>query len=76
MLNVLHEFLKISRPDASHIFVHVGQGFFVEFTLDEALKFIDKKTEHLNAISDSLTQDAAKVKAHIKMVLEVRISWY
>lgn len=33
--------------DASMIFVQIGFGFFVEFTLKEALKFIDKKTKLL-----------------------------
>ena len=39
-------FLK-PRPDASKIFIQVGFGFFVEFTLPEAVKFIDKKVKHL-----------------------------
>ncbi|XP_041459176.1 protein UXT homolog [Lytechinus variegatus] len=56
--------------DPSMIFVHVGFGFFVEFTLKEALKFIDKKTKHLTQYSEKLTQDSAKIKAHIKLVYE------
>jgi len=57
--------------DASMIFVSIGFGFFVEFTLTEALRFIGKKTDHLTRISDSLTHDASRIKAHIKLVLEV-----
>ncbi|XP_071484766.1 protein UXT-like [Diadema antillarum] len=57
-------------PDSSKIFVQVGFGFFVEFTLPEALAFIEKKTKHLTQYSDKLTQDSAKIKAHIKLVYE------
>jgi len=62
------------RPDPSKIFVCVGFGFFVEFTLTEAVDFIDKKCAHLTSISGTLTQDAARIKAHIKLVLEVSFS--
>jgi len=58
-------------PDPSKIFVCVGFGFFVEFTLMEALNFIDKKCTHLTSLTETLTQDAAHIKAHIKFVLEV-----
>ena len=59
------------RPDASKIFVFVGYGFFNEFTLDEALRFIDKRNKFLTGHTDRLTKDAAKVKANIKLVIEV-----
>jgi len=64
------------RPDPSRIFVCVGFGFFVEFTLTEAVHFIDKKCKHLTSLSDTLTQDAARIRAHIKLVLEVSIYVY
>ncbi|MEQ2201981.1 hypothetical protein XENOCAPTIV_021847, partial [Xenoophorus captivus] len=35
--------------DSSRIFVAVGFGFFVEMNLDEALRFIDRKTTQLTA---------------------------
>ncbi|XP_048477158.1 NF-kappa-B essential modulator-like, partial [Rhincodon typus] len=35
-------------PDASMIFVSIGYGFFVELTFSEALRFLEKKTQHLN----------------------------
>ena len=53
------------------VFVHVGFGFFVEFTHKEALKFIEKKSAQLTEDSEQLTKDASKVKATIKMVIEV-----
>ena len=65
-------FVVSCRPDTSHIMVYVGYGFYVEFTLSEALKFIEKKVSHLTKSSEELTKQATKIKAHIKFVIEVR----
>uniref|UniRef100_A0A8C3IB38 Uncharacterized protein n=1 Tax=Chrysemys picta bellii TaxID=8478 RepID=A0A8C3IB38_CHRPI len=59
------------RPDTSRIFVALGYGFFAELTLTEALRFVERKTKLLIELSESLTKDSAKIKANIRMVLEV-----
>ena len=51
----------------------IGYGFFVELTLDEALKFIDRRNAFLTEHTDRLTGDAAKVKANINLTLEVKL---
>jgi prefoldin alpha subunit len=56
-------------PDPSMIFVAVGFGFYVQFTFDEALKFIEKKSGVFNSSAENLGKEAAKIKAHIKIVL-------
>ncbi|XP_076313485.1 uxt prefoldin-like subunit [Tachypleus tridentatus] len=63
-------YVKAVVPNTSHIFIHVGFGFFVEFTMEEAKCFIDKKVEQLNQQLEKLTKDTCKIKAHIKMVYE------
>lgn len=63
-------YVQAHVPDTSKIFVSVGFGFFVEFTLSEALKFIEKKTKQLTEYTEVLTKDAAKIKANIRLVLE------
>ncbi|KAF7695686.1 protein UXT [Silurus meridionalis] len=63
-------YVQAHVPDTSRIFVAVGYGFFLELTLSEALTFIEKKTGQLTEYSDVLSKDAAKIKAHIRMVLE------
>ncbi|XP_070559062.1 protein UXT-like [Ptychodera flava] len=63
-------YVQATVPDASRIFVAVGFGFFVEFTLPEALRFIEKKIKLLTEQTEKLTKDSAKIKAHIKLVLE------
>ena len=57
-------------PDVRKIFVFVGYGFFVELTLNEALKFIDKRTAFLRQYCDKLSENAFRIKANIRVVLE------
>ena len=56
--------------DPSHICVAVGYGFFVEFTLDEALAFIDQKTAYLTEQAQRLTAQASEISARVKLVME------
>ncbi|KAE8292711.1 Protein UXT Ubiquitously expressed transcript protein [Larimichthys crocea] len=63
-------YVQAEVEDSSRIFVAVGYGFFVEMTHEEALRFIDKKTNQLTAFTDQLTKDSSKIKANIRMVLE------
>lgn len=56
-------------PDTSMIYVAVGFGFYVQFTFEEALDFIEKKCGILNSTAEKLCKDAAKIKAHMKVVL-------
>ncbi|XP_039629894.1 protein UXT isoform X1 [Polypterus senegalus] len=63
-------YVQAHVPDTSKIFVAIGYGFFVEFTLSEALSFIEKKTKQLTEYSEMLTKDSAKIKANIRLFLE------
>ncbi|KAE8581991.1 hypothetical protein XENTR_v10019897 [Xenopus tropicalis] len=63
-------FVNAEVPDCSRIFVALGFGFYLDLTLPEALKFIEKKNKMLTEVSDSLSRDAASIKAHIRLVLE------
>lgn len=56
--------------DPSKILVSVGYGFYVEFTLDEAQEFIEKKCAQLTAYASKLGNDSANIKARIKLVME------
>lgn len=68
-------FVDTVVPDTSRIYVALGYGFFLELTLAEALKFIDRKSSLLTELSDSLTKDSMNIKAHIHMMLEVLLEW-
>ena len=40
-------YAQAKAPERKHIFVNIGLGFHVEFTLDEALVYIEKKIKKL-----------------------------
>ncbi|XP_036055493.1 protein UXT-like [Onychomys torridus] len=63
-------FVDTVVPDTSRIYMALGCGFFLELTLAEALKFVDRKSSLLTELSDNLTKDAVNIKAHIRMMLE------
>ncbi|XP_041128593.1 protein UXT-like [Polyodon spathula] len=64
-------YVQTKVEDSSRIFVSIGYGFFVEFTLPEALRFIDKKTKQEETKqTETLTKDSSKIKGNIRMVLE------
>uniref|UniRef100_A0A8C3BNH1 UXT protein n=1 Tax=Cairina moschata TaxID=8855 RepID=A0A8C3BNH1_CAIMO len=58
------------RPDPQRVFVALGYGFFAELTLPEALRHLDRRSRLLDKLSESLTRDGAKIRAHIRLVLE------
>lgn len=56
--------------DTTRVFVCVGFGFFVEFTHDEALDFIEKKVERLREQARQFSVRASAIRARIQLVLE------
>jgi len=56
--------------DPSHICVAIGYGFFLDFTLTEALRFIDQKTTQLMEQAQRLTDEASEISARVKLVME------
>ncbi|KAG0728318.1 Protein UXT [Chionoecetes opilio] len=63
-------YVQAQVPDTSHIYVNIGLGYHVEFTLQEALTYIDKKLKFLNSKLSESTKKSAKIKGHIKFVYE------
>lgn len=63
-------YVQAHVPDTSFIYVNVGLGFHLQFTHEEALKFIDKKLDILNKEVKESTEKSAKIKGDIKFVLE------
>ena len=63
-------YVQAKVSDVKHVFVHVGFGFFVEFTLDEALAFIEKKVAQLRERGEMLCKESAEIKSHIRLVIE------
>ncbi|NWR40312.1 UXT protein, partial [Tachuris rubrigastra] len=64
-------FVTAEVPDPQRVFVALGYGFYAELTLPEALRHLERRSRLLQRLSDSLTRDGAKIRAHIRLVLEV-----
>ncbi|XP_052631001.1 LOW QUALITY PROTEIN: protein UXT [Harpia harpyja] len=63
-------FVTAEVPSPQRVFVALGYGFFAELTLPEALRHLDRRSRLLDRLSESLTRDGAKIRAHIRLVLE------
>lgn len=62
-------FLQARVPNVDTILVDVGLKHFVEFTIDEAIKFCQFKTKILNKQADVIREESLKTRAHIKLAL-------
>lgn len=63
-------YMQAAVPDTSRIMVSIGLGLFAEFTLKEALEFIDVKCGSLQKRADELGQEAAQISSNIEVVLK------
>lgn len=61
---------NLYRPSTEFIYVDVGLNCFIQFTLDEAVKFIEKKIVQLSKQVEELTKRAAAIRSNIKLVYE------
>lgn len=62
-------FVQARVPNVDTILVDVGLQHFVEFTLDEAIKFCEFKTKVLAKQADVVRDESIKTRAHIKLAL-------
>lgn len=62
-------FIQAHVSDASKILLDVGLGYYVEFTLDEALIIINVRIKLLEQQIANLRKEIAKTNAHIKYIL-------
>lgn len=53
-----------------YIYFYPLPGFYVEFTHEEGLAFIDKRIKLLEDKGKELTYETTKLKANIKLVLQ------
>lgn len=62
-------YVQANISDTSTILVAVGLGHYIEFTMEEALTFVEKRVNLLTLQTEKLKKDSAKTKAMIKLVL-------
>jgi hypothetical protein len=58
------------RPSTEFIFVNVGLNFQVQFTIEEAIQFIEKKESYLIQKIDKLSTEASIIKANMKIMTD------
>ncbi|XP_059614257.1 protein UXT homolog [Phlebotomus argentipes] len=62
-------FVQARVQDTEKILVNVGMNHYVEFSLEEALKFVDFRIRVLTKHSDVIRDEVIKTKAKIKLGL-------
>lgn len=62
-------FMQAKVPDPSKIFLHLGKNVYVEFGLDEALKYIDLRTRVLGKEAEVVREESIRTRAKIKLAL-------
>ena len=73
MVNLGSDFyVQAKVPDTSSIYVNIGLGFHAQMTLEEAAAFCTQREAHYTAATEELTDQAARLKARIKLVVAVR----
>ncbi|XP_053676307.1 protein UXT homolog [Anopheles nili] len=64
-------FMKARAIKTNNLLVDVGLKVYVEFTIDEALRFVDLKIKILSNQADIIRQKSIETKANIKLALLV-----
>lgn len=62
-------FMSAKVPDTNKIMINVGLNYYVEFTIDEAIKFCDFKVKSLQNEADVIREKSIETRAHIKLAL-------
>ncbi|CAH0690023.1 unnamed protein product [Spodoptera exigua] len=62
-------FMEAAVRDTSTLLMNVGLNTYLEFGLEEANKYLDVRIKAFEDMAAALQNKAAKIKAHIKMML-------
>lgn len=68
-VNVGCDFYMQANVDVRTFLVCVGLGYYVEFTKNEALEYIQKRTKKLKEHAEELRDKGARVRAQITLAL-------
>ncbi|XP_015911893.1 protein UXT [Parasteatoda tepidariorum] len=63
-------YAQANITDTKYIFIKTGLDIFVQFTLEEATKFIDKKIDFLKKKIDHTLKKSSEINAHIQLILQ------
>lgn len=62
-------FMSANVPDTSKILVNIGLNHYVEFTINEAIKFCDFKVKSMENDANVIREKSIETRAQIKLAL-------
>ncbi|XP_023954945.1 protein UXT homolog [Bicyclus anynana] len=62
-------FMEASVPDTSVLLMNIGLNHYLEFSTEEAHKYLDARIKVYEQKSEEICNKAAETKAHIKLLL-------
>uniref|UniRef100_A0AAG5CQ21 Uncharacterized protein n=1 Tax=Anopheles atroparvus TaxID=41427 RepID=A0AAG5CQ21_ANOAO len=62
-------FMKARADNANHLLVDIGLKVYVEFTIEEALRFVEMRIKVLTKQADVIRDKSIETKANIKLAL-------
>ncbi|CAB3246267.1 unnamed protein product [Arctia plantaginis] len=62
-------FMEAAVTDTSSLLINIGLNHYLEFTLDEANKYLDVRIKAFEKKAEEMHTKAAQTKAHIKLML-------
>jgi prefoldin alpha subunit len=62
-------FMQAKVVDMQKMLINVGLNHYVEFTLDETVKYVDFKVKVLTREADVIREESIKTRANIKLAL-------
>ncbi|XP_063831125.1 protein UXT homolog [Ostrinia nubilalis] len=62
-------FMEASVPDTSELLVNIGLNHYLQFSLEEANKYLDVRIKAFEKQGETIQNKAAEIKAHIKLML-------
>ncbi|GAB0093227.1 UXT [Sergentomyia squamirostris] len=62
-------FMKAKVSSADKILVNIGMNHYVEFSIEEAIKFVDIRIQILTKQTDLIREEVIKTKAKLKLSL-------
>ncbi|XP_059058313.1 protein UXT [Achroia grisella] len=62
-------FMEAEVPDTSTLLMDIGLNHYLELSIDDANRFLDIRIKAYEKKAQELQQNAAEIKAHIKLML-------
>lgn len=62
-------FMESNVPDTSTLLINIGLNHYIQFSIDEANKYLDARIKAYEGKAEEIRTKSAETKAHIKLML-------